>query len=84
MRLKSNETKYTYFREPNIIAIQLPKEFITKTINDANKHPDQIENELAKLNIKPEIIHLLLNDFELYKIFIYVYNNTHDVNLTLS
>ena len=84
MRLKSDETKYTYFREPNIIAIQLPKEFIKKTINDANKHPDQIKNELTELNIKPEIINLLLNDFELYKIFINVYNNTHDVNLTLS
>lgn len=84
MRSKADTIQYKYFREPNIIKLQLAKEFVNDALSHAHKHPKQIYQELKDLNLNQKIIDQLMNDYPLYKVFNDVLNYSKDVNLTLT
>lgn len=69
MRAKTNAIEYSYFTEPNIIHILLTTDFVNNAIGTINKYPSVIKKELEDLNINSSLINLLLDDYDLYKIF---------------
>ena len=84
MRMKDSENQYNFIPEKNIGNIYLTDEFVNSTIAKINKTPDVIKQELKQLNIKDELIEQLLNDFDLYKVFITVNTKINDPGLTIS
>lgn len=84
MRMKDSENQYNFIPEKNIGNIYLTDEFVNSTIARINKIPDVIKQELKQLNIKDELIEQLLNDFDLYKVFITVNTKINDPGLTIS
>ncbi len=67
-RKKTNAVDYKYFREPNIVPIDLDEGFIYDAIHSRNKLPNEYRRELSKLGLgEYEIEELLKNqDFVLY------------------
>jgi aspartyl-tRNA(Asn)/glutamyl-tRNA(Gln) amidotransferase subunit B len=68
MRKKTDAIDYKYFREPNIVPIDLDEGFIYDAIHSMNKLPNDYRSELAKQGLSDyEIEELLKNrDFVLY------------------
>lgn len=62
MRKKTTEVDYKYYREPNIIPIDLDESFISDAIMDMNKLPDQYREDLKAYNLSPYQIGELLSD----------------------
>ena len=84
MRRKDTQRDYNFFPEPNIYPINLENEFINDVLQNLNKTPDEIVNDLRNRNLKSELIEQLLNDFELYKVFNTVETKVNDINLVVS
>lgn len=68
MRKKTNAIDYKYFREPNIVPIDLDDGFIYDAVHSMNKLPNQYRIELKKLSLSDYEIEELLKDrnFVLY------------------
>lgn len=68
MRKKTNAVDYKYFREPNIVPIDLAEEFIEKAIESMNKLPRDYRVELLEHGLSNYEIEELLRDrrFMLY------------------
>ncbi len=68
MRKKTNAIDYKYFREPNIVPIDLDDGFIYDAVHSMNKLPNQYRVELKKLSLTDYEIEELLKDrsFVLY------------------
>jgi Asp-tRNA(Asn)/Glu-tRNA(Gln) amidotransferase B subunit len=68
MRLKSDAIDYHYFREPNIVQID-----INHLIGDAQKSmlklPTIIENELLNNNVATNLIQQIMDDHNIYNVF---------------
>lgn len=62
MRKKTNAVDYKYFREPNIVPIDLDGEFISEAVASMNKLPDQYRSELALEGLSEYEIEELLRD----------------------
>lgn len=62
MRKKTNAIDYKYFREPNIVPIDLDEGFIYDAIHSMNKLPNQYRSELKKLSLSDYEIEELLKD----------------------
>ncbi len=62
MRKKTNAVDYKYFREPNIVPIDLDEGFIYDSIHSMNKLPNQYRVELKKLGLGNYEIEELLKD----------------------
>lgn len=62
MRKKTNAIDYKYFREPNIVPIDLDEGFIYDAIHSMNKLPSQYRVELRELNLSEYEIEELLKD----------------------
>jgi len=60
MRVKSNAIDYKYFREPNIIPIQLSEEFINKAKSSMNKLPWDYKKELLEKGLDKKQADILL------------------------
>ncbi|MBP5256758.1 MAG: Asp-tRNA(Asn)/Glu-tRNA(Gln) amidotransferase subunit GatB [Mycoplasma sp.] len=84
MRMKDTEAQYNFIPEKNISDIYLTDKFINNVISKLNKTPDEIKNELMKLEIRDELIEQLLNDFDLYKVFDKVNSTIKDPALSIS
>ena len=84
MRSKTNALQYYYFTEANISPILLPESFKQEALANVGKLPDDIKNDLAKLNINMKLINQLLDDYQLYRIFSKVYEKTNNVELTVT
>lgn len=69
MRLKSDEVDYHYFPEPNIMEINIAS--LVKEVTPP-KTLSQIKKELLNLSISNDIIEQLINNFDMYKSFIYI------------
>lgn len=69
MRLKENVLNYRYYREPNITTIFMTDDEYNNILKEKNKDIELIVEELNSFDLKPNNIELLLNDYELYKIF---------------
>lgn len=62
MRKKTNAIDYKYFREPNIVPIDLDEDFIYDAVHSMNKLPDAYRKELAKKGLDEYQIEELLKD----------------------
>jgi aspartyl-tRNA(Asn)/glutamyl-tRNA(Gln) amidotransferase subunit B len=62
MRKKTNAIDYKYFREPNIVPIDLEEGFIYDAIHSMNKLPNAYREDLAKLGFDDYEIEELLKD----------------------
>ena len=84
MRKKTSEKEYHYIFEPNIPPIKLTKEFINNATKSLKFDLEKIENDLQQNNVDHKIIEILLNNFDLFKIFYYVANKINDYKLTIT
>lgn len=84
MREKNNEKEYHYISEPNIPPIKLTNEFIDNAIKSIRFDLDKIKNDLIKNNVDHKITEILLNNFDLFKVFHYVANKINDYKLTIT
>ena len=84
MREKTSEKEYHYICEPNIPTIKLTKEFINNAIKSMRFDCDKIEKDLYQNNVDHKIIEILLNNFDLFKIFHYVTNKIDDYKLAIT
>ena len=84
MRKKTSEKEYHYIPEPNIPPIKLTKEFIDSAVKNSKFDLEKIENDLHQNNVSHEIIEILLNNFDLFKIFYYVGNKINDYKITVT
>ncbi len=84
LRKKENNVDYHYFTEPNIVHILLDRKWVNEITNNINTFPDQIYENLLNLGLDSKIVNQLLDDFDLYKVFITVYEATKNINLTLT
>lgn len=84
MRGKSNLVEYCYFTEPNILAINLTNEFVKDAIDSMKPTANEVQKHLESLNINNILIGQLLDDYQLYKIFDYVSNQTKDPNQAIT
>jgi Asp-tRNA(Asn)/Glu-tRNA(Gln) amidotransferase B subunit len=76
MRLKSDAVDYRYFREPNIIEIDIT-DLLTYVKNQTNVLPTTIKQELMDQKIPLDLINQLLDNYDAYKIF-------HKVNTAIA
>jgi aspartyl-tRNA(Asn)/glutamyl-tRNA(Gln) amidotransferase subunit B len=81
MRAKNDLYDYRYIPETTILPINI-EELIKTTQKSMPKTPETITQELTSSNISNNFIKLLLNDYELYKKFVFVNNKVNDVKLT--
>ena len=51
MRKKTDAVDYKYFREPNIVPIDLAEDFIQDAIMSMNKLPNQYREELKAIGL---------------------------------
>ena len=84
MREKTNEKEYHYISEPNIPAIKLSEEFINNATKSIRYDRDKIEKDLYQNNVGQKIIEILLNNFDLFKIFYYVATKINDYKLAIT
>ena len=69
MRVKTNAIDYKYFREPNIVPIQLSEEFVNNSINSMHKLPSQYKKELLEKGLDSKQADILLASKELVDYF---------------
>jgi Asp-tRNA(Asn)/Glu-tRNA(Gln) amidotransferase B subunit len=68
MRLKSDAIDYRYFREPNIVELNIDN-LIKEAQASILTLPKTIGTELTKHNVSPNIIEQILDNYDAYKIF---------------
>ena len=84
IRSKLKEDQYSYQVEPNILPIKLNNQFLKESIQINEKTPNEIKENYAKLGVSEKMIDQLLDDYDLYKIFDYVFCSTKSINLTIT
>ncbi len=75
MRIKTNAVDYKYFREPNILPIQISDEFVKNAIDTMGKLPEQYRREFLAKGLNDKEVEVLLGD----KDFAFYFNDV--VNL---
>lgn len=70
MRKKTDAIDYKYFREPNIVPIDLDDGFIYDAIHSMNKLPNQYRKELRQVGLSDYEIEELLKDREFVLFFV--------------
>ncbi len=74
MRAKTNAIDYRYITEPNIINCKLSEETVKEILKNANKDPWTIAEKLhQKCQLNESQINLLLDNYNLYKLYDRVY-----------
>lgn len=82
MRLKTNAVDYHYMCEPNIHVRRVDDKFIKETIKDNYVNIHDIISNLEKEDVSNEFINLLMDDYDLFKVFNQmnkVVNNANEV-----
>lgn len=84
MREKSNIVDYRYFREPNITPINI-KELVNTTLKNMPELPFQAKQRLVnEYQMKENFAQQIIDDYWLYKAFIYVVQKTNAVTQTIN
>ncbi len=84
MRHKSNATNYHYIHEPNIVTIQLTDSEYDAILKQKNQDLDELVLELQQFGLSQDNIELLLNDYELYKLYKELTNQTNLATLSFN
>jgi len=69
MRIKTNAIDYKYFREPNIVPIQISEEFVEKAIKTMHKLPSEYKKELIAAGLSSKEAEVLLASRDLVDYF---------------
>jgi aspartyl-tRNA(Asn)/glutamyl-tRNA(Gln) amidotransferase subunit B len=64
MRVKSNAVDYKYFREPNIVPIQISDDFVNNAIKTMHKLPSKYKEELMAAGLSSTQAEVLLSSRE--------------------
>ncbi|MDR3249698.1 MAG: Asp-tRNA(Asn)/Glu-tRNA(Gln) amidotransferase subunit GatB [Mycoplasmataceae bacterium] len=81
MRKKTGLIEYRYMTEPNILPVDIHK-LIENEVIDSKKDPQQIKSMLVSNSLNENIINQLLDDYQLFKIFMCANKKVNDFNLT--
>ncbi len=69
MRVKEGIVDYRYFPEPDLPRIEIDNDYITNVLQDANKLPHEIKEELSKFNFNSKDIDNLMLNVKMVKFF---------------
>ncbi|MDR3257425.1 MAG: Asp-tRNA(Asn)/Glu-tRNA(Gln) amidotransferase subunit GatB [Mycoplasmataceae bacterium] len=83
MRLKSDAVDYHYFREPNIVEMNI-ENLVTTAQNEMGELPDSVRKQLVESGVANNIINQLLDDYSAYKIFKYINNKLTNPGLVVT
>ncbi|GHU48649.1 hypothetical protein FACS1894218_6170 [Bacilli bacterium] len=83
MRLKSNAIDYRFFREPNIVSINI-EQLTKETQQQINDLPELIEDKLLSNNVPTAIVEQLLDNHNAYKAYKYVDNKINNPGVTVT
>jgi Asp-tRNA(Asn)/Glu-tRNA(Gln) amidotransferase B subunit len=81
MRIKSDAVDYHYFREPNIIQLDI-SHLIQQTQNQMSELPSVIKGKLLRANIPPDLVEQLLDNYDAYQVYTYINSQINDPVLT--
>jgi Asp-tRNA(Asn)/Glu-tRNA(Gln) amidotransferase B subunit len=81
MRIKSDAIDYRYFREPNIIEMDITH-LLSIALKQMNQLPSEIEKQLLTTNIQPDLLNQLMDNHDAYKAFVYVNQQINNPALT--
>lgn len=81
MREKTDAVNYFYFNDINIPIISLTNDEFEKIKQEKNKDLDEIINELIQLGFNKNNINLLINNYDLYKLFEKINNQINEPNI---
>lgn len=84
MRNKEDGIDYRYITESNLPPFKISKDFVDLSIQNSSKSYFKVKEELRDAELSENDISILINDYELYKKYNYVYNNTKDSKLSFS
>lgn len=84
MRNKETVANYHYIFEPNIPIINIDQKFINNALLKRKQDPNDVEKKLQSYKFDKKVIDLLLDDYDLYKVFNTVKEKTNDVKLSLT
>lgn len=84
MRKKEDGIDYRYINESNLPAFKLDKNFLKETIANSKKSYFEIKSELSKSGLSDSDSLILINDYELYKMFDYVSKEVSDIKLAFN
>ena len=62
MRIKTNAVDYKYFREPNILPIQLSDKFVKDAIDTMGKLPEEYRKDFLSKGLNEKEVEVLLGD----------------------
>jgi Asp-tRNA(Asn)/Glu-tRNA(Gln) amidotransferase B subunit len=80
MRLKLDNVDYHYFREPNIIQLDI-SHLIKDAQNQMLELPSSIKQKMWADKIQPNLINQLLDNYDAYKVYKYVNDKINNSNL---
>lgn len=80
MRLKLDNVDYHYFREPNIIQLDI-SHLIKNAQNQMLELPSSIKQKMWADKIQPNLINQLLDNYDAYKVYKYVNDKINNSNL---
>jgi Asp-tRNA(Asn)/Glu-tRNA(Gln) amidotransferase B subunit len=80
MRLKLDSVDYHYFREPNIIQLDIDH-LVKDAQNKMQLLPNVIQANLLKGNVPTNLTEQLLDNYDAYKVYEYVNNKINDASL---
>jgi aspartyl-tRNA(Asn)/glutamyl-tRNA(Gln) amidotransferase subunit B len=81
LRSKNSGQKYRYIPETNINNIDISN--LIEEINLSSfQTPEFVKDNLQKIGVNDNFIDVLLNNYQIYKIFMLVFNRTNNVQLT--
>ena len=78
MRKKVDAVDYKYMTEANILAIDLPNQFIDDALKEITVHPYEVRKLLLANKLSDKDINILLSNKHLYDYFTQVYTLTNE------
>lgn len=81
MRKKSNQVDYRYITEPDILCFAIKDSIVKELLKNSLPSPKAVKKILLNDGLDENQIKHLLDNYELYKIFIYFKKKINDVNL---
>jgi aspartyl-tRNA(Asn)/glutamyl-tRNA(Gln) amidotransferase subunit B len=80
MRLKLDNVDYHYFREPNIIELDITR-LIKEAQTEMQELPNTVKAKLLHANLPTNLIDQLLDNYDAYKVYEYINNKINNTSL---
>jgi Asp-tRNA(Asn)/Glu-tRNA(Gln) amidotransferase B subunit len=83
MRSKSDAIDYRYFREPNIVEMDI-SHLVPEAQKNMNELPSVIRNNLIHNGVADNVVNQLLDDYAAYKAFKYVNSKLNNPGVVIT